>query len=95
MKKVRIPQYAKDFMWKDYNEENDEEQTFTVSTMYAFEKYISYELYYSFNIKDKHHHEHRFSEILKFVFDFPESFILNEENKNIIQKNKLNLSTSY
>jgi len=83
--KKNIPQYYHDEIWKIKIEEEER----IVTTMRAFEEYATYTLYYPFNIGSKHFHEHDFYSVLKWVFNYPISFNLKEDDKEFYTKRQL------
>ncbi|MBQ6686968.1 MAG: hypothetical protein IJN03_00400 [Bacilli bacterium] len=88
MKKI-VPQYLEDGLWKDMDFNSGEIFNNPVPTDWIFENYAKTSLYYSFNIGNKHQHAHDFSSVLKMCFDYPDSFNLNNEDKNYYTKDQL------
>ena len=85
-----VPQYLENGMWKDMDFETGKDYSTPVPTQRIFEEYAKTNLYYSFNIGVKHHHEHDFASVLKYCFDYPESFNLNEEDKTFYTNDQIN-----
>lgn len=77
---MKIPQYLENNLWKAFD--SDEDNIYKASTLSIFEDYAKTSLYYPYNIMDKHCHAHDFENVLKICFDYPETFILTNEDKS-------------
>ncbi len=55
----------------------------------ALSEVINYSLYFSFNIREKHCHEHEFDDVIKNLYLYPESFNLNDEDKKCYSNGEL------
>lgn len=53
------------------------------------EKYINYSLYYPFYACGENQHVHDFYMVIKFVYDYPESFYLNDNDKKWYSQSQL------
>ena len=55
----------------------------------ALSEVINYSLYFSFNIGEKHCHEHEFDYVIKNLYLYPESFNLNDVDKKCYSNDEL------
>ena len=89
MNNKKVPQYYNNFMWKDYDYPTDENNFSLISTLESMEKYINYSLYYPFYACGENQHVHDFDMVIKFVYDYPESFYLSDNDKNFYSESEL------
>lgn len=89
MNNNKVPQYYNDFMWKDFDYLTEENNFPLVSTLESMEKYINYSLYYPFYACGENQHAHDFYMVIKFVYDFPKSFYLNDNDKKWYSQSQL------
>jgi len=85
----KVPQYGKDDKWYDMDFETGEIFENLVPIDWLLKSYAKTNLYYSFNISNKHHHEHDFQAVLKYCFDYPETFSINSSDKQYYTKDQL------
>ena len=55
----------------------------------ALSEVINYSLYFSFNIGEKHCHEHEFDYVIKNLYLYPKSFNLNDVDKKCYSNDEL------
>ncbi len=77
----KIPQYHSDKKFKFYDPVTGELTTHYESFIFAFEDYLSYSLYYEYNVLNDEDHCHDFQSIVIAVFYYPDTFNITKKQK--------------